>query len=193
MREKILVDLTAPIMITSICVILFILSKFVFRKRLRIGPKKVNFQAAALAVFLFIVGKIVDTLFKMISCRSVGDSYTVHWYFAYEDCYGATWIVSVLILLTIILVFGGVFVFGRRLTEDERADPNTFMFQLCHRFKARYWYWEYVIFIRRIMISFFAVGVSSTSAKLVFLFMMVLFICAQWQIEPFSSGEANQV
>lgn len=192
-KFKILLDLMAPLLIVTFCATLFIFSKFVFRKRLRIKSKKVNFEAAGLAVFLFIVGKVVDTLFKLISCQSVGGSNTVHLYFAYESCYGATWIVAVLILLAIIIVFGVVFVFGRKLTADERADPNTFMFQLCHRFKARYWYWEYAIFVRRITISFFAVGISSTSAKLVFLFFMVLFTCAQWQIEPFSSREANQV
>ena len=72
-KWKIFSDLLAPIMIMALCGTIFILSKFVFRRRIRIGKKKVNFQASALAVFLFVVGKFLDTLFKSISCRT-GDS-----------------------------------------------------------------------------------------------------------------------
>ena len=182
----------APAMITTLCAILFIMSKCIFRKRLRIGTKKVNFQAAGLAVFLFIVGKIVDTQFKMISCRPVGTT-SVHWYFAYTECYGATWIIALSTLLAIILMFGAVFLFARKLTTEQRADENRFAFQLCVRFKPEYWYWEYVIFVRRIIIAFCAVGTTETLAKLIFVAIMVVFICIQWRNEPFASKQANQV
>lgn len=71
------------------------------------------------------------------------------------------------------MAFGGVFVHSRKMTDEERADPNTFMFKLCHRFKPEYWYWEYVIFIRRILTALFAVGlVNWRLTKLAFMFMM---------------------
>ena len=192
LKWKILSDLGAPIGMVTICGALFILSKFVFRKRIRIKRKKVNFQAAALAVFLFILGKVLDTLFKTIACRPVG-GYTVHWYFAYEDCYGSTWIMSVSVLMAIMIVFGGVFVWGWRMTAEDRADPNKFMYQLASRFKPEYWYWEYVIFVRRILVSWFAVGVSAVLAKLIFLFIMIGFTVIQWRTDPFSNPESNQV
>ena len=191
-REKIFIDLIAPAMITTLCVILFIFSKCIFRKRIRFGSKKVNFQAAGLAVFLFIVGKIVDTQFKLISCRFVGTT-AVHWYFAYTECYGATWIISVCTLLAIIVLFGFVFLLTRRLTPEQRADKNRFAFQLCRRFKPQFWYWEYVIFVRRIIIAFCAVGTTEILTKLIFLGAMVVFICIQWRTEPFASKQANQV
>jgi len=148
-----------------------------------------------LAVFLFVVGKFLDTLFKTISCRTVGDGTgsARHWYFAFEACYGVTWFVSVAVLLSIVLAFGAVFVYARRLTEDQRADPNRFAFQLCVRFKPRYWYWEYVIFVRRILTAFFAVGTSELLAKLAFLTVIMLFATIQWRVDPFAHSQGNRV
>ena len=87
MKWKLVSDLSAPTMMVAICMIIFILSKCIFCKPVRIRDKKVNFQAAGLAVFLFTIGKILDTLFKTLACRPIGDSYH-HWYFAYETCFG---------------------------------------------------------------------------------------------------------
>ena len=172
MKYKIMSDLLAPFIVFSLFGTLYVLSRFIFHKRLRIKRKKVNFQAAACAVFLFIIGKVLDTLFKLIACRRVGSHY-VHWYFANEECLGSSWFLSFLTLIAIISAFGGLFVYARRLTDGERADPNHFMFQLCYRFKPQYWYWEYVLFIRRVLIALFAVGLSFLMAKLVFLFVML--------------------
>ena len=95
--------------------------------------------------------------------------------------------------MAIIIAFGGVFVYGRRMTAEQRADPNQIMYPLSCRFRPRYWYWEYIIFLRRIVIAFFAVGSPAASAKLIFLFVMASFIVLQWRFDPFSSRETNQV
>ena len=192
MKWKLVSYLSAPAMMVTICVIIFIFSKCIFCKPIRIRDKKVNFQAAGLAVFLFTIGKILDTLFKTLACRPIGGVYH-HWYFAYETCFGSTWIISLLCLLGIIIVFGGVFLYGRRMTMEQRADPNKFLYQLSSRFKPKYWYWEYVIFVRRIVIAFFAVSSAAVSAKLIFLFAMATFIILQWRFDPFASRETNQV
>jgi len=206
---------SAPIMIAVICSALYLLSRFFSekhgswkrgslfgvpsarRKSLRARDrKKINFKAAALAAFLFIIGKIMDTLFKMISCVAVGDQY-VHWYFAYEECFGITWAISFSTMFAIILLFGSVFFYAKTFDKKAKADwardPNKFMHQLCQRFHPEYWYWEYVIFIRRVMISFFAVGVSAVLAKLGFMFVIAMFTWIQWRYQPFVSKEANHV
>jgi len=132
-----------------------------------------------------------DTLFKMMACQEIG-SETVHFYFGFEDCYQWTWWIAMVSLLILIVSFGAVFVGGRRLTKEERADPNKFIYKLCKRFRAEYWYWEFVIFVRRIVIAYFAVGVSGIIYKLVFLFLLMVFIWIQWHHRPFLTSEANQ-
>merc|ERR1719474_2160363 len=279
-KYKILADLLAPGMIFVIFGFLY-LAKVVTQKRLRIKHKKLNFSAAILGVFLFIVGKIMDTLFKMLACRPLGADLTVHWYFAYDECYGHTWIVSFSCLALIVLGFsipfwrahkaigewrahrmrpvdelmemamkealdgkeelipiekGEIGAFceehgihlamqlqsmseeafeammrdyqTQKLTDsqiqaihDEIMELVTlptqnqlhFIYQLSNRFSPQYWYWEYVIFVRRVLIAWFAVGTSSAMFKLAFLFMMIFFIVLQWKIEPFSTSQTNQM
>ena len=72
----------------------------------------------------------------LMSTVGKGAGSSRHWYFAFEACYGATWFLSMAILLFIVLAFGAVFVYARRLTAEQRADPNTFAFQICVRFKV---------------------------------------------------------
>jgi len=118
-----------------------------------------------------------------------GTSY--HWYFAYEECYGTTWAISCTSLLLIVVSFGAVFVCSRNMTPCERANPNKFMYQLSSRFKSEYWYWEYVIFVRRIIIACMAVSISAVISKMFFMCIMILFAVLQWQVEPFANHEGN--
>ena len=189
-KYKILVDLMAPAIIFTMFLILYI-STLICRRRLRIRHKKLNLSAASLAVFLFIVGKILQTLFKMLACKSVGNDLYVHWYFAYDECYGTEWAISMTTLLLIIIGFAVPFGFAWKMTTDERYDKASFIYQVSARFKPQFWYWEYILFARRITISFFAVCTSSVQSKLLFLFIMVCFIVVQWKLEPFRAYQVE--
>ncbi len=102
-----------------------------------------------------------------------------------------TWIVSFCSLLLIVLGFCIPYVLARNLSAEERANPLHFIFQLSSRFKAEYWYWEYVLFVRRICIAWFAVGTSSSLAKLAFVFVMIFFIIIQWKKEPYTEPQVG--
>merc|ERR1712029_1169928 len=89
--------------------------------------------------------------------------------------------------------FGAVFVFARKLPAEQRSGPNTFIHKLSRRLKPEYWYWEFVIFVRHLIIAYFAVGVSGVIYKLVFVAVMTVFIVIQWNLAPFSSPSVNAV
>ena len=125
-----------------------------------------------------------------LSCQSVGPEF-VHFYFGFEECYGTTWIVALSILISIMIIFGALFVFGRSLTGKQRYDRNAFIYQLTKRFKPEHWYWEYVLFLRRIIIALFAVGIPGEFYKFVFLIVQLVFIWIQWKFNPYLSAEAN--
>ena len=190
-KFKIILDLIAPVMICLFLLILFIASRCILRRPIIIKKKEVNFESVALGVFLLMTGKVLDTLFKVLSCQSVGTQ-SVHFYFGFEACYGTTWIVALSILVLIIVSFGSVFIYGRRLTVEQRADRNMFIFKLSKRFKPEYWYWEFVIFVRRLIIALFAVGIPGVVYKLVFLVLMTVFIGIQVYLTPFVSAKVNQ-
>jgi len=132
-------------------------------------------------------------LFKLLACQHIG-SQNVQFYFGDEHCHGLTWIVAMLSLLALVLSFGTVFILGRKLTASERLDRNKFIYKLSKRFQPKHWYWEFVLFLRRIVIAYFAVGVPETTVyKLVFLFVMMAFVWIQWNTRPFLTAEANQL
>ena len=54
-------------------------------------------------VCLLMVGNILTVLFKLLHCQTIGDK-TYHFYFAFEACYGFTWIISMILLTFIILL-----------------------------------------------------------------------------------------
>lgn len=191
--SKILLDLISPLWVCLFLSTLFVISRYVIRRPIKIKKKTVNFEAVGLSVFLLIVGKILDTLFRCLSCRSVG-SKMVHFYFGDWLCFGAIWIVAVTVLVLLIVVFGAVFVYGFTLTENQRADPNTFIFKLCDQFKPELWFWEYVIFIRRIVIALFAVGLPNEATfQLIFMALILICIYIQWRVAPFVSTTTNHV
>merc|ERR1719242_1789287 len=71
----------------------------------------------------------------LISCTEVGTEW-VHFYFGYESGYNTTFFVALSILIAVILIFGSVFLYGRRLTAIELADRKRFIYQLTKRYKA---------------------------------------------------------
>ena len=189
-KSKILWDLLTPFLVYLLMLFVFLFSRFILRKPLRIWKKAVNFESAVLAAYIKIIGTVINTLFKLMSCQSVG-THSVHFYFGYEMCYGPTWIMAMVFLLMIAMSFGAVFVFGARMANDHRYDPNTFIFKLCQRYKPEYWYWEYVIFVRRIVIAYFAMSAGGVVSKSVFQSFMVVFLTIHWRLFPFVSSEAN--
>ena len=190
-KWKIIMDLVAPLMICVFMAVLFVLSKCIIRKGIMLRGRAVNFEAVGLGLFLFIIGKVMDTLFKVMSCQPVGTQ-SVHFYFGFEECYGATWFLSLFILLLIAVLFGAVFVFARKLTEQERADRNRFINKVSKRFLPQYWYWEYVIFLRRLIIAYFAVSATDLHWQLVFIVVVSIFVAIQWKLAPFVSAATNQ-
>ena len=121
-KWKIIMDLICPILICVFMSSIFVISRLC-GKKMHIGAQKVNFQTAFLAVFLFIVGKVVNTLFEMMASQSVG-SETVHFYFAYEACYGGTWFLAIGLLLLIIVSFGVPFGLARKMTGHALSRCN---------------------------------------------------------------------
>ena len=190
-KLKIFMDLIAPMLICVFMVMLFVASKCIIRNEIVLKGRAINFEAAGLGLFLFIIGRVMDTLFKVMACQPVGTQ-SVHFYFGFEDCYGATWFLSLFVLMVIAVLFSAVFLFARKLTEQERADRNRFINKVSKRFQSEYWYWEYVIFVRRLIIAYFAVSATDLYWQLVFIVVMMVFIGIQWKLAPFASAETNQ-
>eukprot|EP01083_Nonionella_stella_P066591 175475_1 len=188
-KEKILLDLIVPITIFIATAILYALEIFACDGVFKIKQKKVNFAKVIVSSFLVIIGNILSVLFKMINCATIGDK-NVHFYFGYEECYRDTYFLSLLSLMIICIAFGFIFVRIWKMDESQREKPNPFD-SILEKYKPELFYWELVLFWRRIVIAFFAVSVPGIPAKCAFIGIMFIFLLLQHKYEPFVAKEAN--
>ena len=74
-------------------------------------------------MLLLLLGNVLSVLFRLLHCTEIGGS-TYHFYFAYEDCYGSTWIISGVLLIIIFILFSFVFIKLWRMHPSERANEE---------------------------------------------------------------------
>eukprot|EP01084_Bolivina_argentea_P002505 4628_1 len=192
-KGKILVDLFMPAMIFLFIFITYSVSKFIVKKPLKFKNKKVNFLKTFIAMYLIIIGKILDILFRIMSCQQVGNDLTVHYYFSYDKCYGTSWILALIFLLIIIISFGLIFIKLKFMNISDRQNPDNILNQFVSRYKPQYYYWELVVFVRRVFIAIFAVSVSDILSKFFFLGIIMIFIQIQNIYNPFIINEGNRM
>ena len=61
------------------------------------------------------------------------------------------------------------------------------------RFKSKYYYWEYILFIRRVLIAFFAASINDIERKYIFLGVTILFAIIQHFTSPFVVKQNNGI
>ena len=251
-KVKILLDLLTPFLIFLLMALVYAIPTNWIKIR-----EAVNFKLAALSACLAIIGKVLSTLFQLISCQSVGP-HTVHFYFGYEECYGPTYYIALVVLLMITIppVFAIVLnsvhhrkeeVQEANLEDEDSEDleqpneeeqalgleeqqnekeqdpnqqnekeqdpeqanesPNSWVCKLREPYKSnwnsnsrsklKYWLgemvpnWECVIYVRRILIAYFAVSASGDANKTMFLCFVVLCTAVHWRVFPFKSDLVN--
>ena len=190
-KGKVLCDLLTPAMTLVLVILAFAITRWISADSCKFRGKFINFPAVLLSGFLYLISPVLLTLSKLLSCETVG-SQSVHFYFGFEACYGLTWTIALLAMLSTIILFGALFIFGRTLKEKQRYDPNSIMYQLTKRFKAEYWYWEYIIFLRRVVIALFVVLMSDDFWRWIFVIVLTAFVALQVCVRPFASPESNR-
>ena len=126
-------------------------------------------------MILLIIGKILQILFTLLNCSKVGN-YTVHFYFGYEKCYKITWFLSFISLILIIFTFIWFFIKLRKTNIIQRQNKDYILNQFISKYKPQFYYWEFIIFIRRIIIAMFAISVDDINAKFIFIAIMIFSI-----------------
>ena len=184
-KHKILLNLISPMIIVSILVSIYFISKC--RNHTQIISKR-----TFVTTVLLLIGNILSTLFKLLDCKNIGGT-AYHFYFAYEKCYGATWILALLSLIIIVVSFSFIFIKLKRMTMADRQNPSNGLSSLITKFKPQYYYWEYVLFIRRVIIAFFAASAFDNNYKLVFIMILLVFLYIQYQCESFIVHEGNKM
>ena len=79
------------------------------------------------------------------------------------------------------------------MTPSQRPDKDQLFTSFCSRYKPQYYYWEFMIFIRRISIAMFSVSVTDDDYQIVFLIIIAIFLYIQSQCEPFIIESGNKI
>ena len=154
--------------------------------------REINFWKVYISGFLFIIGDVLSVLFKLLSCQTVG-TVDIHFYFGYEECYGQTWIIAAMSVLFIIFLFSLIFVKLRTTKEYLRQKRRHPLNVFIRKYKPQCYLWEYVIFLRRICISWFAASVNTSEIQLTFIMVLSCFTIAHRKYEPFVIHSANEM
>ena len=154
------------------------------------SKRQINFKNAFISMFLLLIGNVLSVLLKLLNCQNIGNG-TYHFYFAYENCYGSTWWISLFVLFVIIFIFLSIFIILWRMTPSYRQEETHSLSSFVSKYKPQYFYWEFVIFIRRICIAMFSASVTNDNLQVLFLIVMAIFLYLQTQCEPFIIQTAN--
>ena len=77
------------------------------------------------------------------------------------------------------------------MTPSQRQAKSQLFGSFVSKYKPKYFYWEFIIFIRRICIAMFSVSVTNDNIKVLFFIIMTIFLCIQHQCEPFIIPAGN--
>ena len=81
----------------------------------------------------------------------------------------------------------------RYLSSSERQNKNNILSVFTSRYKPQYFYWEFIIFIRRICIAMFSVTSINDNWTVAFIIIMFIFLFFQYQCQPFIINAANKM
>eukprot|EP01084_Bolivina_argentea_P184888 318868_1 len=157
----------------------------------------INHGDTFICFLLLSVGKTSSILFSLLSCQTINNiktGKTVHFYFGYEDCYGSTWYGAFLGLMAVILIFCVLcFILCRMpLSKRQNAKENS-LYSLTKHYKPTRFYWEFVVFSRRIIVAFLAIAFDSNYSRFSLFIILLIYLYLQHKCEPFIIKAMNDM
>ena len=67
----------------------------------------------------------------------------------------------------------------------ERQKDGHILSSFMTNYKTQYYYWEYIIFIRRMCIAMFSVSATDNNYNVIFILILFIFLFYQNRFEPF--------
>lgn len=126
-------------------------------------------NVAIIRLFLICSGSALKTSFKLLTCISLPNGETLHFYDTKYQCYDYYYFIALGIILLIIGIYIYLAMIIWRQEPLQRKDINNPYRKLLKSFKNDVFYWEFVLFSRRLFIAFF------TSFELIFVNSVAFF------------------
>ena len=81
----------------------------------------------------------------------------------------------------------------RDVDPIKHQDPSYFLNVVTSRYKPQYYFWELLIFIRRVIIALVSVSEPNITITYLFIIIMGFFLFLQYLYNPFIIHEANRM
>eukprot|EP01083_Nonionella_stella_P046683 124981_1 len=153
-------------------------------------------KTGSLHIILMTAGSLLSTSFKFLTCIKFVDGKYYHFYDADIACYGYVWWVAGMVPVLILcgMLMGLWFIMYKQGASEREKESHAY-WSLSKRFRHKMWYWEFVLFIRRLGIaaftSFYALA-DRMSGILLGSFIIILF-ALQARFNPFKHQRANLI
>ena len=159
------------------------------------GCSKYNAPYVAGAVFrvmLISIGVLLTVCFKLLAVAHIEGKWLM-FYNADKQAFGGWWFGGLLGVCLVLTVFAGLFL--NINNQDHRYSSKSIYSKFVRSYKAECWFWEFVIFSRRLCISCFTAlqFVGGRFVEFAFLSLLVVYFGLQIRFEPFAYDRVNQV
>ena len=196
-------EIILKLIIPTFCILILFILYCIYKcigKKLKIFGIYPYFGKAFIKILLLTIGTICGICFKLISCRSIGNNLIVHFYFGNEQCYDIIWWISLCFLIFFVILF---FIFFFKLCNDHKNDNkknkllnnDTYILQsFVKSYKIKnYWYWEIIIFSRRLIIAMINILTQDIYTKDILFILISIYLLLQIYCKPFKIEKINNL
>ena len=119
----------------------------------------------------------------------------VHFYFGYDHCFDGIWWLALIGLIIVCLMFIAFSLLLYKMDDRQRQHEENILRPLTLAYKPQFYFWEFVILMRRLLIAFFAISFDSDDVYPRFTLIIILCIFLKIQIEyaSFKIQEVNKL
>eukprot|EP01084_Bolivina_argentea_P085941 155355_1 len=149
-----------------------------------------------LKIFVITAGTVLGMAFKLLSCITMprtGDM--VHFYDATTKCFDTYWFFGLVLCVGVILFFVVLFIKIYCQQQNDRESPHNVYRKLIKPFKSKYWWFEFALFSRRLLISAFSSLrlLSSADIDIILQGLLMIYFALHCVICPFKYKRLNVV
>ena len=126
-----------------------------------------------------MAGSLLFISFKLMSCTRMSDNgQMVHFYDASTKCFGGYFVFGSLLCVTVCVIFFRIFIKMRAQSAEDRGNGSNYSVrQMIETYKAKYWFYEFIIFTRRLFIALLSAFRYLSPNDMDSLLLLILMVC----------------
>eukprot|EP01083_Nonionella_stella_P100904 285242_1 len=152
-------------------------------------------RVAALQLFIISCSTVLTVAFKLLSCITFPSKQMMHFYNPLEECFSVYWILGLFMFLFVVSSFMLIAYKIFQQTNEQRFSHKSVFKKLIKSYKPSTWWWEFVLFARRVTIALCTSIRNATSRDIDAILLAFLLIYAGLHVRkmPFKYTRLNQL